>query len=109
MAAEGEMIAASPSQFIEAIGALAETCQDADSSPPGVIEFTGSPLFTMSIFDEARAMKERTNEGIHGAGDPLRCFINGSESTVLEDVAGLGDLEVPRKTSSSNLSMRLVN
>ena len=46
--------------------------------------------------------------------DPLCYCFDGMDSTATEDVTGLGDLEVPRKSSSSeaggsNSSLRLVN
>nr|XP_016512349.1 PREDICTED: putative protein tag-278 [Nicotiana tabacum] len=53
-------------------------------------------------------MKERSNEGAHGAGDPLRCFFDSVDSTALEE----DDLEVPRKSPSSKVggpSPRLIN
>lgn len=59
-------------------------------------------------------MKERYNEGNHGADDPLRSFFEGVDSTALEDLTGLGNLEVPRKQPSSengglNSSPKLIN
>lgn len=66
------------------------------------------------MFNEARAVKERSNEGAHVADDPLRSFFEGVDSTALENFSGLGDLEVSRKDPSSdvgglNSSPKLVN
>ncbi|XP_070050019.1 uncharacterized protein [Nicotiana tomentosiformis] len=66
------------------------------------------------MLEEALTAKEQSNEGAHGADDPLHSFFEGVDSAALEDFTGLGDLEVPRKQSSSkidglNLSPKLIN
>ncbi|XP_070042838.1 uncharacterized protein [Nicotiana tomentosiformis] len=115
VAAEGETTTSDPPQVQEAdVEVRAETSRDASSTLPGVIEISGLPSFTESMFDEARAAKEHSNEGAHGADDPLRSFFEGVDSTIVEDFSGLGDLEVPRKDSSLevgglNSSPKLIN
>lgn len=94
-----------------------ETSQDAVYAPneaPSVIKILGSPSYTESMLEEARAGKERSIEGAHGMDDPLRSFFYGVYSSDLEDFSGLGDLEVPRKDLSSkfdglNSSPKLIN
>ncbi|XP_070034619.1 MAR-binding filament-like protein 1 [Nicotiana tomentosiformis] len=54
------------------------------------------------MYNEAQTAKERPSEGAHGAGDPFRGFFDGVDSTAAEDVTGLGDLEVLKKSPSSD-------
>ncbi|XP_070056827.1 interactor of constitutive active ROPs 3-like [Nicotiana tomentosiformis] len=106
MATEGETTEANPPQVHEAGAEVrAKIFRDTGSALPGVIDILGSPSFTESMFDEAGATKERSNEGVHGADDPLRCFFDGVDSTTIEDFTELGNLEVPRKSPSSEASV----
>ncbi|XP_070047257.1 cilia- and flagella-associated protein 58-like [Nicotiana tomentosiformis] len=61
---EGGMIEANPSQTQEVdVSVKVENSQDTSSAPPGDIHITGSTSFTDSMFGEAQAAKERSNEG----------------------------------------------
>nr|XP_009775246.1 PREDICTED: uncharacterized protein LOC104225178 [Nicotiana sylvestris] len=112
---EGEMTEANPPQVQEAgTEVRVEATREAGSAPPDVIEISGLPSFTEFMFGEARATKGRSNEGVHRADDPLLTFFDGVDSTILEDLSRLSDLEVPRKSPSSEasgpiLSTRLIN
>ncbi|XP_070049861.1 uncharacterized protein [Nicotiana tomentosiformis] len=101
---EGGTIEANPSQTQEVDASVrVENPQDAVSAPPGVIDITGSPSFTDSMFGEAQAANERSNwgEGVQGANDPLQSFFDGVDSIATGDVTRLVDLEVPRRSLPS--------
>nr|XP_016459851.1 PREDICTED: uncharacterized protein LOC107783401 [Nicotiana tabacum] len=86
VAAEGETMEANLPQVREADARVkAENSRDAGSASTDVIDISGSPSFTKSMFDEARTMKERSHEGVHGAGDPLQGFFDAVDSSTLED------------------------
>lgn len=53
----------------------AEASQDASNAPKealGVIDITESPSFIESMYNEDQTVKERPNEGVHRANNPLR-------------------------------------
>ncbi|XP_070051318.1 uncharacterized protein [Nicotiana tomentosiformis] len=88
------------------VGAGLEAPQDGEnalSDSLGAIEIGGSPLlpsFSEEMIREARALKTLSIEGGHGREDLFRDYFTG-----VEEVTGLGDLEVSRKDSSEALSL----
>lgn len=80
-------IEANPSQTQKVDASVrVENPQDAGSAPSGVIDITESPSFTDSMFGESQAAKERSNEGVQGANDPLKSFFDSVDSITTEDV-----------------------
>nr|XP_016439888.1 PREDICTED: uncharacterized protein LOC107765724 [Nicotiana tabacum] len=80
----------------------------------GVIDLSKSPSFTDSMINEAQTLKGNLGEGAQGAADSFHNFIDGLDSTALEDVTVLGDLPVPKKIPSpgaggTSSSPKLVN
>nr|XP_033509992.1 uncharacterized protein LOC117274747 [Nicotiana tomentosiformis] len=65
------------------------------------------------MLEEAQAGKEKSSEGAQGAEDLLHSFLEGMDTSTLEDVFGLGHLEIPKKdvpmgTDGPSTSPRLV-
>lgn len=87
------------------------TADNAPKGIPGVIDLSGSLLFTESMIVDAQALKERSTEEPQGAVDPFNNFFDGIDSTATEDITGLGDIPVPKKISLSEptSSPKLVN
>lgn len=96
---------------------MVEASRDVGSAPKeahGVIDITKLPSFTESMYNKAHTVKECPIEGAHRAYDPFRGFFDGVDSTAIEDVTRLGDLEVPKKspylgTSRPSSSQKLIN
>ncbi|XP_070056322.1 WEB family protein At5g55860-like [Nicotiana tomentosiformis] len=87
-------------------GAGLEAPRDGENSLSdslGAIEIGGSPLFpsfSEEMIREARALKTLFIKGGHGREDPFREYFTG-----VEDITGLGDLEVSRKDSGEASSL----
>ncbi|XP_070054315.1 uncharacterized protein [Nicotiana tomentosiformis] len=80
----------------------------------GVIDLSGSPSFTDSMINEAQTLNGNLSKGVQGAADSFHNFLDGLDSTVSEDVTGLGDLPLPKKipspgTSGSSSSPKYLN
>lgn len=96
---------------------VAGSFRAADSALKGVlrvIDLSNSPLFSNSMFAEAQTLKGQPNEEPQGDVDSFYNFFDGVDSTATEDVTGLGDLPMSRKspssgTGGSSSSPKLVN
>lgn len=63
----------------------------------GVIDIMESPSYIVSLFNEARTIKEKLTKTLRAADDALNMFFKGVDISPLKDYSGFGKLEIPKK------------